>query len=304
MKASVGLGPRVTVGRIRALFGDAGPVKGEIWEEQFDHCDDELRQLARTTWDRLGDQSFWVYFHDLTYVKLQPELFRYLFPACLVIAQERLMEGKSGVCAGDSDFLKALSGDNWGTVCSAGQVEGVYEILTDGFLDRLDQQRGFNEPETEFEVDDPSSKYNWIGRFHSLGYILPSIQSLWDRWWKFDTPGKAVAALEYAWCFASNEDEHDEIDRAIPSLVGPDAEPDAGIYGRGWKPESVDFLRSRLTFEYLLEGAERAAAKLWNLPEERTANLVVQQARRRRDLVEERLPNYIKDVQEGWDRSG
>lgn len=48
MDTFAALGPRVTVERIRGLFGNAGPFNGTVWEEQFDSFNEELRELAAT----------------------------------------------------------------------------------------------------------------------------------------------------------------------------------------------------------------------------------------------------------------
>ncbi len=236
------LGPRVTVERIRALFGNAGPVVGEIWEVQFDAADDELRQLARTPWKQLFDQSFWVYFHDLNYVELQPALFDYLFPACLTMAQERLMSGHEGLCSGDSDFIRSLGSRNWTTVCIPEQVDGTYEILIDGFFDRLDRQEGFHELNVEFDANDWVTRYNWIGRFVSLGYILPSIEPLWQRWWDIGSPGQAIDTLE----FASNLVIRDEDDwgEELPLESGAFFASDSLSWDRGWEVASVEIFSS------------------------------------------------------------
>ena len=235
------LGPRVTVERIRSLFGNVGPIRHKIWEAQFDGADDELRQLARTPWKDLFDKSFWVYFHDLRYVELQPEVFAYLFPACLTMAQQRLMAGRHGIGAGDSDFLATLAARHWTTACVPAQIEGTYRILVDGFMDRLDRQEGFGDLVLEGEIDDPVSRYNWIGRINSLGHILPSIEPLWTGWWELGSPGKAIAAVEYAWSLVAPDDTDEGI---LPLEGGPHVEPDAGIYGRGWESASLGFLAS------------------------------------------------------------
>src|SRR4051794_19956218 len=69
--------------RARAIFGDPRPPR-TVWERQFDYCDADLRRLATTPYDRIDFADLWYYYHDLAYVELQPDLFDYLFPACLV----------------------------------------------------------------------------------------------------------------------------------------------------------------------------------------------------------------------------
>src|SRR5258708_1515445 len=97
---------RITRDRIVNVLGPA-PKPQNVWEEQFDYFDDELRALAHVDWDRVRDEDLWYYFHDLAHVQLQPDLFRHLFPTCLRFWYETLMRNE-GTSYGDSDFHYAL----------------------------------------------------------------------------------------------------------------------------------------------------------------------------------------------------
>src|SRR5580693_8717467 len=88
--------------RVRAIFGDADPPQ-QVWEKQFDYFNDELKRLAATSYRDIDRQDLWYYYHDLAYVELQPELFAYLFPVCLMEWHDTLMRNES--CSrGDSEF--------------------------------------------------------------------------------------------------------------------------------------------------------------------------------------------------------
>jgi len=69
--------------RVRAIFNDP-KLPEHIWQSQFDGFDEELQRLARTPYDEIDFSDLWYYHHDLAYVDLQPDLFAYLFPVCLM----------------------------------------------------------------------------------------------------------------------------------------------------------------------------------------------------------------------------
>src|SRR5689334_3322067 len=70
--------------RLRQIFQYPSPPK-VVTEKQFDFCDSELHELAKKPWEAIEPGDWWYYILDLAYVELQPELFRYLFPAFLAI---------------------------------------------------------------------------------------------------------------------------------------------------------------------------------------------------------------------------
>ena len=62
-----------------------------------------LHKLAQTPWEKIDFSDLWYYHHDLAYVELQPELFAYLFPVCLMDWHMTLLQNVS--CShGDSEF--------------------------------------------------------------------------------------------------------------------------------------------------------------------------------------------------------
>ena len=69
--------------RARRIFNYPKPPSS-VLERQFDYFDDELQKLATTPYDEIDFGDLWYYHHDLAYVELQPEVFAYLFPVCLM----------------------------------------------------------------------------------------------------------------------------------------------------------------------------------------------------------------------------
>jgi len=183
-------GQTISWERARAIFGNPEPPD-DVWEQQFDDINRVLRRLARTPYDEIDFSDLSDYYHDLAYVELQPDLFEYLFPVCLMDWHDTLMKNEE--CShGEPDFHYGVHcGKVFEKMLSPQQQHEVVEFLRDSFLERLDNKRGFlcegrNAP-----------ALGWISRFNSFGLILPRIDALWDSWWTLETPGRAVAALEY-----------------------------------------------------------------------------------------------------------
>ena len=80
--------------RARAIFGNAEPPR-QVWEKQFDYHDDELQRLAATPYREIERRKLSYYLEDLAFVELQPELFRYLFPVCLMEWHDSLRENRT-----------------------------------------------------------------------------------------------------------------------------------------------------------------------------------------------------------------
>src|SRR6266853_497341 len=128
--------------RARGIFGNASPPR-DVWERQFDYFDDELRRLCTTPWSEIDFSDLWFYYHDLAHVKLQPEVFAYLFPACLMAWHQSLMDN-TGCGVGDAEFHNGvLLGNVFQKMMTPDQQMQVYQFFKDSFLARLDQERGF-----------------------------------------------------------------------------------------------------------------------------------------------------------------
>src|SRR5687768_8639836 len=124
---------RIDWNRARQIFGYPEPPQ-EVRERQFDYFDDELRQLATTPWDKIDFADLWYYHLDLAYVDLQPEVFAYLFPVCLMDWHHTLQKNES--CShGDSEFHYGLyQGRVLERMLTPEQRKQVSEFFRDSFL--------------------------------------------------------------------------------------------------------------------------------------------------------------------------
>jgi hypothetical protein len=292
----------ITWERVRAIFGNAPPVT-QVWERQFDGGDDVLRRIAVTPHDEIDFADLWEYFHDLCDVELQPELFAYLFPVCLMDWHQSLM--RSEACShGDSEFHRSLvHGRILERMLTDRRRADVDAFFRDSFLTRLDAERGFQRA-----AGTPVP--GWVGRLNSPAMIMPRIESIWNSWWKVDTPGRAVCALVYVSGLAYLPGENPLLapwtrERGFGGpLVWCN---DSHIHDEPWLPANLEFFRATFTPDYVIAKAAQAADRLAAEPEGATARCVADDARRNRALVESRvaeLPTLLQGERpnglDGW----
>jgi len=271
--------------RVRAIFGN--PVApSEVWERQFDYNDDDLKRIASTPIKEINRNDLWYYYHDLAYVELQPELFVYLFPVCLMEWHDTLMRNEA--CSqGDSEFHYGLwKGQVFQRMLTPSQQLEVVGFFRDSFLKRLDV-----EPLT-VEPSPSNHPFRWICRFNSLGFIIPDIGFLWEPWWNMETRGRAVAVLKYCSGFVYYEGEHRVFGLEVKDrgCFGPLLwENDSFLHDQSWQETNVRFIRETLTFDYLRKSVDEASKRLSKEPEHELAERLSVDLTSNRDLVESRL---------------
>ena len=171
----------------------------------------------------------------------------------------------TGCARGDADFHYALlHGQILEKMVTPSQYTQILNFFHDGFLDRLDQERGF------VYRGSHTPAYGWIGRLNSLGYVVPLTESIWNSWWSLETCGQAVCALMYlsGLIYAMGENPIFKAWTREDGGGGPYLwEGDSGIYDRGWLPANLDFFRRTLTVDYFGQKVKEAANRLVNEPE-------------------------------------
>lgn len=291
--------------RSRAIFGHP-PPPSIVWERQFDGFDQELARLAQTEWQIIQWEELWYYLHDLAYVELQPELFHYLFPVCLKFWRDSLMQNQPAAI-GDAEFHYALHhGKSLERMVTPAQREAIYRFLHDAVMERLDAERGF----TYTGASTPA--YAWMQRFNSLGCVAPVIEIVWTSWWKFDSIGKAVAALQYASGFIYLRGDNPIFGMWTPEHGGGGpylTENDAHIFDAGWLQENLDFLRRTLSAAYIQNKLQWAVNRLQGEPEALIAAQVAQDAWAQEDVMTIRIEDLIEGLSnsspdESWREKG
>lgn len=151
------------------------------------------------------------------------------------------------------------------------QHQQILQFFHDGFLDRIDQERGF----VYAGSDTPA--YGWIRRFNSMGIVTPIIPKVWDSWWSIVTPGQAVCVLMYVSGLLYLKGENPIFD-VWATFTGGDGPylwtNDSYINDQGWHPDNVAFLERTLSVEYLAGKVDRAVQVLLGEPEETIARQI------------------------------
>lgn len=290
---------RITKDRMVGVLGPA-PKPQRVWEEQFDYNDEALAQMAQMDWDRVPDDYFWYYFLDLAYVDLQPDLFRHLFPVCLKYWYDTLMRNESAAY-GDGDFHYALiHGQISEKMLSESERQSLWDFFRDGFLDRIEAERGFFYEHWRDRMLSSSKSANaWIFRFNTLGIVAPVIEQIWEAWWTLDHPGKAVCAVMYASGLVYLKGENPIYGVWTPEDGGGGpylTEIDSSIFNWAWRDDNLAFLRKTLSVDYVTQKLDQAARILSDCPEAALARRVAHDARTRKDVIEIRIDDLLENL--------
>lgn len=284
---------RISPERSRKIFGNPKPPK-IVWEKQFDFFDEDLHRISQLPWHEISDGDLWYYLHDLAYVELQPDLFDYLFPVCLNFWYQSLMRSESAE-RGDSEFHYALyRGNILEKMTTPPQTQAIYDYFYDGFLDRIEAERGF-------KYINPSklAAHAWIQRFNSLGYVSPIIDKIWESWWKLDHPGKCVSAIMYGSGLVYLSGENPIWGVWTPERGGGGpylSECDSHIYDAPWLDVNLNFLKQQLAVSYIQEKLRFASDLLRLEPEGKIAEQVAFDAMNRSDIIQLRIDDLIDEL--------
>lgn len=283
---------RITRERLTGVLGPA-PKPERVWQRQFDYQNEKLVEMAQMDWDQVPAQYLTLYyFLDLEYVELQEELFRHLFPSCLKYWYDTLMNNEDVNC-----FHAPLVGRQIAeNMLSERERSSLCEFFQDGFLDRVEAERGFVYEEPDDPMEERGKSANaWISRFNSLGIVAPVIPQIWEDWWALDQTGKAVCAVMYASGFVYGERENPIYGAWTretgggPYLASPDCSDQCGV----WRMDNLSFLQSTLNADYITHKLEQAAQRLSDCPEAVIARRVADDARAKRDIITVRIQDVL-----------
>jgi hypothetical protein len=170
---------------------------------------------------------------------------------------------------GDSEFHYGVHrGRVFEKMMTQDRREAVFDFFRDSFLERLDAERAFAGSESGFP------KFDWMSRFNSISVVAEVTALIWIPWWSLDTPGRAVAALEYcsALMYPSNENPF------FPASKDENVTNDSWLLTHefwadldGWKEENIKFLGEVLTLDFVKDRIAKCAVRLTGEPESELA---------------------------------
>lgn len=287
--------PRITLQRMVDVLGHA-PKPAKVLQKQFDSFDGQLVEMAKWDWDKIPQDFLWYYILDLTYVELQPDLFRFAFPRCLKLWYDSLMDDQEAA-HGEAEFHNALVKDNLRKMFSPLEWSALEIFFRDGLLDRIDTQTKLRRA-GQVVTQERRPKDGWLRRFNSLG-IICSISDIWEHWWKIDHRGKARCAILYASGLIYGGKDNILYGEFTPKVGGGGpylTEDDASIFDHAWRPENLEYLSSHLSADYLLTKVSEAVNFLEGKDEIALGRDVENDIRREATLIDAKISILISEL--------
>lgn len=266
------------------------PPPSEIRQEPFEFNPRHLKRLCALN-DSMPDPSdVYDYTEDLRYVETtQPDLFAHLLPICLRAWQHDLFHCYRSQYAGFVEQFTAALADRWTdfrTLLKPVQSEAVTAFMRDSILDMIDRETNLS------HRGSLATPYAWTEGLGSFAVIFPDLKSLWRIWWRFETPGQAIAALQYASAFMYEEDRNPVFAPWTPDGGGGPLcpwETDGVIYDQSWQAENVAFFKSTVTPDFIRNALVRAAKLLNGIIDSDVPSKMLADFEQRRPLLEHRL---------------
>lgn len=279
----------------RALRAPSPPP---ITQEALDGDRGHLRRLVRLERGTpAGAGDLWDYTQDVRFTEVQGDLLIYLLPVCLQAGHDDL-RGVPDYGAFVEHFYPVLADRGvFDTHLTPAQTAVVSAFMRQTILDEIDAQRGL------FHSGWGRAVYRWTWALTTYGVVLPDIADLWGDWWRLETTGRAVAAVQYASALMYPDDANPifapwtcQEGGGPPSLW----EFSGHLYEHRWQEPNVAFLRRTLTVPAVSDLLERAAAKLSGEPEHPAASRVLADLPQRREMLAARcaeLPDLLAQTQ-------
>ncbi len=280
---------RADIRKFIAAYGKPGRPS-EIRQEPLDGDPGHyarLLALEEGALPAVGD--FGEYANDIAYMeKVQPELFAFLLPICLDVWRHDLMHNHRSDYAGWVEvFISALARRPLLEDClTEARAEAVMAFMREGLLDRIDREDSLS------HAGEHATAHAWFYRLGSFAVTFPALESLWRVWRRFETPGQAIAALQYVSCLMYDDNANPIFaPRTAKHGGGPPGlwETDGQIFHESWKLENVVFFVDNVTPDYLRDALTRAAQALEGVVESDVPAQMISDFERQRPLLAHRL---------------
>jgi hypothetical protein len=269
---------------------DRPPPPGEIRQEPLDGDPGHYARLSALE-DRAlpRPRDFGDYADDICYMEtVQAELFAHLLPACLEAWRHDLAHNHGSDYAGNVEiFQSALARRPLLEDClTPARGAAVLAYMRDTLLDRIDREDSLS------HAGQDATAYAWFYRLGAFAVIFPEFESLWREWWRIETPGQAVAALQYTSCLMYEDRDNPifapwtrEDGGGTPRLW----ETDGQIFHEYWRMENVLFLMETVTAAYIEDALTRAESALEGVLDSQVPARMRAEFAAQRPLLEHRL---------------
>lgn len=164
----------ITWDRLKSIFGRQRPIR-QVTQRQFDGFDEVLERLSRTPAESIDFNDLGCYYFDLAYEWLQPDLFRHLFPACLMDWHQSLLKNVDCAHNGGDFHYGIIRGDVLRKTLTPKQRIQVEAVFLDSMLYRMDQERDF------IYCGRGTPAYSWIRRINTLAQCSNNLPGFGGR---------------------------------------------------------------------------------------------------------------------------
>ena len=166
------------------------------------------------------------------------------------------------------------------------QRAAVAAFMRDALLDRIDREDSLS------HAGQDATAYAWFFRMGAFAVMFPELDALWREWWRFETPGQAVAALQYASCLLYEDRDNPifapwtrEDGGGTPGLW----ETDGQAFQESWRMENVLFFMENVTPAYLHNALGRAKGALAGVLDSAVPARMLAEFAAQQPLLEHRL---------------
>jgi hypothetical protein len=277
---------------VRRAFGDPKPIGGDgIWQKPFDYDTGHLHRLAALPPDAQAEpEDLVAYALDFKYEQIQKDLFLHVLPFCLRAWQEDLASPFGRYEAFVDEFYPALlRGGIFDGVLNQREADAVGDYMRGAILGQIDAQQALAFKGSK------ATAYAWFHALSTYGLLRSDVEPLWSTWWAVETPGRAIAAAQYASCLIYAETANPVFDAWKREHGGG---PPCLWHYRGhileerWRDANLEMLDRTLTPDGVRGVLDRAVARLTGHPlREKVASI-----RFHLDARTETLANRCADV--------
>jgi hypothetical protein len=264
--SSVVPGSPDSVAEIRAAFGGPAPLAADrIWQKAFDYDVDHLHRLAALVpGGAAAPADLIAYAMDFKYEQIQPDLFRHVFPFCLQAWHDDLAHPFGPYETFVDELYPALvrSAVLDGLLAPA-ESAAVAGFMRRAILAAIDSQTGLSFKGKRADA------YAWLHAFTTYGVLFSDLAALWSTWWAVETPGRAIAAAQYASCLIYADTQNPVFDAWTKDGGGG---PPCLWHYRGhlldanWRDTNLGAAAERLTPDGVRAVLDRSAARLGGHP--------------------------------------
>jgi hypothetical protein len=254
------------IAAVRRAFGDPRPLAADgVWQKPFDYDAAHLIRLAALPPDADAEPADLIaYALDFKYEQIQKDLFLHVLPFCLRAWQEDLTSPFGRYEAFVDELYPALlRGGVFDGILNPREATTVGDFMRDAILAQIDAQQGLSFKGSK------GTGYAWFHALSTYGLLRSDVEQLWSSWWAVETPGRALAAAQYASCLIYDETANPVFDAWTREHGGG---PPCLWHYRGhvleerWRDPNLEFLERTLTPAGVRDVLDRSVARLANHP--------------------------------------